>query len=376
MKESFCPQCGNKITPNLKFCPKCGHKFVVNNPQSVINSATSATKNNLRPKKKKSLLSTLVTILALVMVAIAGGSVYYVYQQSHQGQNKTSSAKAAKLKAMDELSSKEWASLVITYAHNKYPHDAEWNTVYHDVKDGNANIEKTDEFKTDQGSLTPDKGQILYIVNNKTAFLIPNTTKASDGKVVLANSQETLGSEKIGKVYQAVKANASSASDVEPFAQKMTFYQNTSSSDGQGNVKDGFSDLECAVMAYVYKDSSNPEGQIDRALSACDDYASSDAYDKIPTGTGRYPNDGKNAYAISEGVDSNKFWVFKFYPDKDDVDITCHHNGKITFKMNGNRPALIKRYRDYKDKLDTLIKKINYNANHLDKLREKIDQDD
>ena len=44
--------------------------------------------------------------------------------------------------------------------------------------------------------------------------------------------------------------------------------------------------------------------------------------------------------------------------------------------MTGNRSALIKRYGDYEDKLNTLINKINYNANHLDELRDKIDDDE
>lgn len=379
MKNKFCPKCGTKVEAGTKFCPKCGYNFGQQIKQAQpVQPAVSApapttvqTAQQLKKAERKT--KWLVALVVVAFLCCVGGFAFYHYKTSEVGLNYQKN-KVAQLKQMDKLSSKDWASLVIAYAHEKYPDNNDWNEVYQDVKNGSANIEKSDEFDTEDGTVTSGDNEILYIVNDKTAFILPSSSKDSNKEVVLADSKKTLGKASAASIYHDVKNSSSAANSVGQIANKVVLYQNNNQT--QSAKRDGFTDLQCAVMAYVYKDSSDPEGQITKLIDACTDYDAKDAWDTIPTGIGRYPNGGKNAYAISEGVESKKFWVFKFSQDSDDIDITCHHNGKITFHMTGNRSALIKRYGDYEDKLNTLINKINYNANHLDELRDKIDDDE
>lgn len=387
MNGNFCPHCGKKVKPGTKFCPSCGYHFVQQAVKPVQVQATQPLQmpaqptqvaNQVKPTKKKK-YPWIFFAFAVVVLLAAGGFCFYHFQMQKSASGNRSGlnyqqAKGGSLKPMKQLSSKEWASLVITYAHQKYPNNSDWSSAYQDVKDGKANIEKSDQFGTSQGTIAANNDQILYIVNDKVAFIMPTSASSSEQEIVLADSQKTLGQPTTNAVYKAVDADGNAAKEVAPMARQITFYQNNTAN--QGDERDGFTDLQCAVMAYVYKDSSDAEGQIDRQIDACTDYDADDAWNTIPTGIGRYPNGGDNAYAISEGVESKKFWVFKFDPDGNDIDITCHHNGKTTFHMTGNRSALIKRYGDYEDEINTLIKKINYNANHLDELRDKIDDDD
>ncbi|MGQ5709160.1 zinc-ribbon domain-containing protein [Lactobacillus sp. PSON] len=237
--KNFCPKCGNSLKPNAKFCPKCGTKI-----ESKVSPRQNITEQVVQqvPKKPKKFKNykAFIIAMAVIIVAIAGGFGFVIYQKNSQASKATSvlthkSNKAATKKTNNAAQSAaqsdnqsasqndsnysidEWMLMgYMAYAHDNYVESRHISGTSDLVEDVGEDIANSD-LKVDKNSDTS------YTLTNKFGS-VDVDVDSNDVKVKADNGDEvTTDKDKLEDTFSSYKGQI----------QKMTSYIKSGNSDSK-----------------------------------------------------------------------------------------------------------------------------------------------
>lgn len=379
--KNFCPKCGNSLKPNAKFCPKCGTKI-----ESKVSPRQNMTEQVVQqvPKKPKKFKNykAFIIAMAVIIVAIAGGFGFVIYQKNSQASKATSvlthkSNKAATKKTNNAAQSDnqsasqndsnysidEWMLMgYMAYAHDNYVESRHISGTSDLVEDVGEDIANSD-LKVDKNSDTS------YTLTNKFGS-VDVDVDSNDVKVKADNGDEvTTDKDKLEDTFSSYKGQI----------QKMTSYiksgnsdskednnSDSAKSDKKSNDSDEeFSNEEYVVAAFLSA-KGTPQEEINRVekLLAQKLDAPNDDY---LTGV-KNPSD--NYYYVAFNASTSQY---ERYTIEDKYVIGQPYGGGVSGqKKKYDKKTLVNNFKSYKADLDKILAGFKYNNAHLDDFNDKV----
>lgn len=154
----------------------------------------------------------LIIIFSIILISITASIAWFYIDKTQK--NKVASPKVVKItKKKPPLTSRvnkftlnEVIGLVVVYMHKIDNQTQDWTQSYQLGKTDGLQVEKYQQYKFKDFSLKAKKGQLVYVINDRAAFVFNNQQPRSNAQVVMADSKEKLTKENILKMYQSLTA--------------------------------------------------------------------------------------------------------------------------------------------------------------------------
>lgn len=153
-------------------------------------------------KKRKKNKLLMIAIILLVAVLAIGGVLIATHQTSLNQSNENTS-----IKSVNSLTMKDVSALVTVYAHQNYPKNKDWNSVYQAADDSSVRVKKYKVYQFDDYEARAVKNHPLYVLKEKAIFAMSTTKPKASAQITIGDSHKQLVTKSLSEIYQAVIGN-------------------------------------------------------------------------------------------------------------------------------------------------------------------------
>lgn len=154
----------------------------------------------------------IIIIFSIILILIAAGIAWFYIDKTQKTKVaspkvvKTTKKKLSLTSRVNKFSLNEIIGLVVVYMHKVDNQAQDWTKSYQLGKTDGLQIKKYQQYKFKDFSLKDKKNQLVYVIDNRAAFVFNNQEKRSQAQVLMADSKEKLTKENILKMYQSLTA--------------------------------------------------------------------------------------------------------------------------------------------------------------------------
>lgn len=151
--------------------------------------------------RKKNKILSFGIILVFVILAL-GGIMINTHQSSLNQSNENTS-----VKSVNSLSMRNVSALVIVYAHQHYPKNKDWSTVYNTANSETLKIKKYKVYQFDDYEAQAVKDHPLYVMKKRAIFAMSTTKPKTSTQITIGDSHKQLTTKSLSEIYQDVIGN-------------------------------------------------------------------------------------------------------------------------------------------------------------------------